>query len=53
MANGTADRPPFTIRQQFTNVKSFTDPYGNLPGGVSPFPYFYTPENPRFLLAFR
>ena len=34
MANGTADRPPFTIRQQFTNVKSFTDPYGNLPGGV-------------------
>ncbi len=49
MANGTADRPPFTIRQQFTNVKSFTDPYGNLPGGVAPFPYFYTPKNPRFL----
>ena len=48
MANGTADRPPFTIRQQFTNVKSFTDPYGNLPGGVAPFPYFYTPANPRF-----
>jgi hypothetical protein len=49
MANGTADRPPFTIRQQFTNVKSLTDPYGNLPGGVAPFPYFYSPENPRFL----
>jgi hypothetical protein len=49
MANGTADRPPFTIRQQFTNVKSLTDPYGNLPGGVSPFPYFYSPQNPRFL----
>jgi hypothetical protein len=48
MANGTADRPPFTIRQQFTNVKSFTDPYGNMPGGVAPFPYFYTPQNPRF-----
>ena len=48
MANGTADRPPFTIRQQFTNVKSLTDPYGNLPGGVAPFPYSYTPENPRF-----
>jgi hypothetical protein len=48
MANGTADRPPFTIRQQFTNVKSLTDPYGNLPGGVSPFPYLYTPEDPRF-----
>jgi hypothetical protein len=50
MANGTADRPPFTIRQQFTKVKSLTDPYGNLPGGVSPFPYYYTPENPRFPL---
>ena len=49
MANGTADRPPFTVRQQFLNVKSFTDPYGNLPGGVPPFPYTYTPENPRFL----
>jgi len=49
MANGTADRPPFTVRQQFTSVKSLTDPYGNLPGGVAPFPYFYTPENPRFL----
>ncbi len=49
MANSTADRPPFTVRQQFTSVKSLTDPYGNLPGGVAPFPYFYTPENPRFL----
>lgn len=50
MANGTADRPPFTIRQQFTNIKSLTDPYGNMPGGVSPFPYFFTPKNPRFPL---
>ena len=49
MANGTADRPPFTIRQQFTTVKSLTEPYGLLPGGVAPFPYFYTPANPRFL----
>ena len=48
MANGTADRPPFTIRQQFTNVHSLTNPYGNLPGGVSPFPYIYSRENPRF-----
>jgi hypothetical protein len=48
MANGTADRPPFTIRQQFTNVKSLTDPYGNLPGGVSPFPPSH-PANPRSL----
>ena len=50
MANGTADRPPFTIRQQFRNIKSLTDPYGNMPGGVSPFPYYFTPENPRFPL---
>ncbi len=50
MANGTADRPPFTIRQQFRNIKSLTDPYVNVPGGVSPFPYYFTPENPRFPL---
>jgi hypothetical protein len=47
--NGTADRIPFTVRQQFNDVKSLTDPYGNLPGGVSPFPYVYDARNPRFL----
>jgi hypothetical protein len=44
-----ADRQPFTIRQQFNNVKSLTEPYAFLPGGVSPFPYVYDPRNPRFL----
>ena len=32
-----ADRQPFAVRQQFNDVKSITDPYGNVPGG-SPFP---------------
>jgi hypothetical protein len=44
-----ADRQPFTVRQQFNNVKSLTEPYALLPGGVSPFPYVYDPKNPRFL----
>lgn len=44
-----ADRQPFTVRQQFNNVKSLTEPYALLPGGVSPFPYVYNPANPRFL----
>jgi hypothetical protein len=44
-----ADRQPFTVRQQFNNVKSLTEPYALLPGGVSPFPYVYDPVNPRFL----
>jgi hypothetical protein len=47
--NASADNQPFTIRQQFNNVRSFTDVYGDLPGGVSPFPYSYTPSNPRFV----
>ena len=42
--------PAISIRQQFNNVKSLTDPYGNLPGGLSPFPYVYDPANPRFTL---
>lgn len=44
-----ADRQPFTVRQQFDNVKSLTEPYALLPGGVSPFPYVYDPVSPRFL----
>ncbi|RPJ57531.1 MAG: TonB-dependent receptor [Acidobacteria bacterium] len=47
--NQTGDRQPFTARQQFNTVKSFTDPYGSLPGGVSPYPYVYDPANPKFL----
>ncbi|MBI4903021.1 MAG: TonB-dependent receptor [Acidobacteria bacterium] len=46
--NTTADNQPFTIRQQFNTVRSFTDVYGDLPGG-SPFPYNYSPANPRFI----
>lgn len=48
--NSTADNQPFTIRQRFYNVKSLTDPYGNLPGGLSPYPYSYTSSNPRFVV---
>ncbi len=47
--NATADGQPFTTRQRFTDVKSLSDPYGNLPGGLSPFPYSYDPSSPRFL----
>ena len=41
---------PFAVRQQFTNVASLTHPYAALPGGVSPFPYEYTPATARFIL---
>ena len=41
---------PFAVRQQFTNVASFTHPYAALSGGVSPFPYVYTPSTARFIL---
>jgi hypothetical protein len=47
--NSTADNQPFTIRQRFNNVDSLTNPYGLLPGGAAPFPYSFSPENPRFL----
>jgi hypothetical protein len=47
--NQTADNQPFTIRQQFNNVFSLTDPYRNLPGGASPYPYEYDASSPRFL----
>jgi hypothetical protein len=40
---------PFAIRQQFSNVASLTNPYGNLPGGVSPFPYVYSLATARFV----
>ena len=41
---------PFAVRQQFSNPASLTHPYANLPGGVSPFPYVYTPSTARFIL---
>jgi hypothetical protein len=47
--NSTSNFQPFAVRQQFPNVTSLTNPYGALPGGVSPFPYFYSPKNPGFI----
>ena len=48
--NTTADNQPFTVRQPFPTVKTLSDPYGNLPGGVGPFPFNYDPASPRFTL---
>jgi Carboxypeptidase regulatory-like domain len=48
--NTTADNQPFTVRQSFPTVKTLSDPYGNLPGGVGPFPFIYDPSSPRFAL---
>lgn len=47
--NSSTDNQPFAIRQQFNNVFSLSDPYRLLPGGVSPFPYSYSPSAPRFV----
>ena len=46
--NTTADNQPFTVRQQIANVKTLSDPYGNFPGGIGPFPFEYDPARPRF-----
>ena len=48
--NTTADNQPFSIRQQFNNPGTLTDPYSLQPGGVSPFPFSYSPNNIRFIL---
>jgi hypothetical protein len=48
--NTTADNQPFTVRQSFPTVKTLSDPYGNLPGGISPFPFTYDPASPHFTL---
>jgi hypothetical protein len=48
--NTTADNQPFTVRQSFPTVKTLSDPYGNLTGGVGPFPFIYDPASPRFTL---
>jgi hypothetical protein len=47
--NQTADNQPFTVRQQFNNPYTLTDPYRNLPGSASPYPYTFDPSAPRFL----
>jgi hypothetical protein len=48
--NTTSNFQPFAVRQQFPNVTSLTNPYGALPGGVSPFPFTYSPKTPGFIL---
>jgi|CXWL01.1.fsa_nt_gi hypothetical protein len=48
--NTTADNQPFTVRQSFPTVYTLSDPYRNLPGGVGPFPFEYTPASPRYTL---
>jgi len=48
--NTTADNQPFTVRQSFPTVFTLSDPYRNLPGGVGPFPFNYSPGTPRFTL---
>jgi hypothetical protein len=49
--NTSSDNQPFAIRQTFGNsndLYSISDPYRLLPGGLSPFPYSYNPQSPRF-----
>jgi len=44
---------PYAIRQLFSSITSLTNVYGNpasFPNG-NPFPYTFTPSNPRFLPA--
>ena len=40
---------PFAVRASFSNVTSLTHVYANFPGGVSPYPYVYTPSIARFI----
>jgi hypothetical protein len=47
--NSTSNFQPFAVRQQFNNIQSLTNPYGLLPGGVSPFPFSYNPNSPQFI----
>ncbi len=46
--NMTTDYQPFSARQTFANVKTLSDPYGNM--GGSPFPISYVPGSPKFAL---
>jgi hypothetical protein len=51
--NQPANAQPFAVRQTFNSITSFTNVYGNpasFPNG-DPFPYIYSPSNPRFLPA--
>jgi outer membrane receptor protein involved in Fe transport len=48
-----SNNEPFGIRAKYTHVVSVTNPYAtdttDFPGGVSPYPYVYSPSSPRFL----
>ena len=46
--NTTADNQPFTVRQCSRRFSRSSDPYRNLPGGVGPFPFVYSPDVARF-----
>lgn len=51
--NQPSNAQPFAVRQTFNSIASLTNIYGNpasFPDG-SPFPYVYSPSNPRFLPA--
>ena len=51
--NQPANAQPFAIRQTFNSIASLTNIYGDpasFPNG-SPFPYVYSPSQPRFLPA--
>lgn len=51
--NQPANAQPFAVRQVFSSITSLTNVYGNpasFPNG-DPFPYVYSPQNPRFLPA--
>jgi len=47
-----SNNQPYAIRQQYNKVVSLANPYATDPsefaGGVSPFPYYFDPKNPRF-----
>ena len=47
--NSTSNYQPFAVREQFNTVQSLTNPYGLLPGGVSPFPFSYNPGSLQFI----
>jgi hypothetical protein len=46
--NMTTDYQPFSARQTFNNVKTLSDPYGNM--ATVPFPISYDPKNIQFRL---
>jgi hypothetical protein len=48
--NSTSNYNPFAVRQTISPVGTLSNPYVNLPGGASPFPFTYNPNNPRFIL---